>query len=160
MKPSANLNSVNNNFMDINEKIPSEDEWGDYSSDVDLLYAHKIFAGKRYDELHADFYRNVIERADELRFMPESLFKYYFKAFCLYVRNAHFPEFSDFDAISCFLNLIEEKILPSSKVVDALKDEVLASLDSIATYADKNKGGLDLEELSERAALVKSKLAG
>jgi hypothetical protein len=61
--------------------VPTEAEWGDYRADLDQSYAHKLFAGRTNQEMLPHFRRNVIERTDELRWMPESPFRYYMLGF-------------------------------------------------------------------------------
>ncbi len=51
--------------------VPTEEDWGDYNSDLDQEYAHRVFAGHTNEEMQPHFRANVIERTDELRFMPE-----------------------------------------------------------------------------------------
>ena len=57
--------------------VPTEAEWGDYEADLDQKYAHKMFAGRTNQEMLPHFRRNVIERTEELRFMPVAPFRYY-----------------------------------------------------------------------------------
>ena len=56
-------------------RVPTEAEWGNYQADLDQEYAHKMFAGRSNQEMIPHFRRNVIERTDELRWMPPSLRK-------------------------------------------------------------------------------------
>jgi hypothetical protein len=59
-------------------RLPTEAEWGNYQADLDQSYAHKMFGGRTNQEMIPHFQRNVIERTDELRWMPPIPFRYYF----------------------------------------------------------------------------------
>jgi hypothetical protein len=90
--------------------VPTEEEWGDYQADVDQKYAHDLFAGHTNEEMQPHFYRNVIERTDELRWMPEVPFRYYMLGFRDFVLAGKFSDLWNSDAASCFLGLVEEKL--------------------------------------------------
>lgn len=90
--------------------VPTEEEWGDYQADLDQEYAHDLFAGHTNEQMQPHFYRNVIERASELQFMPEVPFRYYMLGFRDFVMAGKFAHLEDSDAASCFLRLIEEKL--------------------------------------------------
>ena len=85
-------------------RIPSEADWGNYKDDLDQEYGHQVFFGKNAEETTPLFERNVIERAEEIQFMPVTPFRYYILAFRNYVmsedvlKNDMAP-----DAASCFL---------------------------------------------------------
>ena len=65
--------------------IPTEADWGQYATDLDQEYAHRIFAGKSIQDVLPLFRANVLERASELSFMPPVPFQYYVLAFKEYV---------------------------------------------------------------------------
>jgi hypothetical protein len=88
--------------------VPTEAEWGDYQADLDQKYAHDLFAGHTNEEMQPHFYRNVIERSDELRWMPEVPFRCYMLGFRDFVMAGKFAHLEGSDAASCFLGLIEE----------------------------------------------------
>jgi hypothetical protein len=90
--------------------IPTEEEWGDYEADIDQKYAHDLFAGRTNEEMQPHFYRNVIERTDELRWMPEVPFRYYMLGFRDFVMAGNFAHLEASDAANCFLGLIAEKL--------------------------------------------------
>ena len=86
--------------------VPTEEDWGDYQSDLDQEWAHKLFAGHTNEEMQAHFRANVIERTDELRFMPEKPFRYYMIGFRDFLKAGNFEHLEASDAASCFLNLV------------------------------------------------------
>jgi hypothetical protein len=90
--------------------VPTEAEWGDYQADLDQKNAHDLFAGHTNEEMQPHFYRNVIERADELLCMPEMPFRYYMLGFRDFVMAGKFAHLENSDAASCLLSLIEEKL--------------------------------------------------
>jgi len=88
-------------------EIPSNDDWEGYQGDLDAEWAYKIFAGKSNDQVQADFERTVLERAEELWYMPDRPFRYYIFGFKQYLERTSFPNFDSSDAASSFLRLIE-----------------------------------------------------
>ena len=99
------------------DKVPSEADWEDWEDeDLDLTYAHKIFAGKTNAEFQKDFARAVIERTDELRWMPKVPFQYYILGFRDHVMAGKFDMFDSSDAASCFLDLVEESFCTSQTI--------------------------------------------
>jgi len=72
--------------------VPTEAEWGEYQADLDQKYAHSLFAGHTNEEMQPHFYRNVIERTDELRWMPEVPFRYYMLGFRDFVMAGKFVQ--------------------------------------------------------------------
>ena len=72
--------------------IPTEADWGDYSSDLDQKHAHDLFAGHTNQEMQPYFRRSVIERTDELRWMPEIPIRYYMLGFRDFVMARDFED--------------------------------------------------------------------
>lgn len=90
--------------------VPTEAEWRDYQADLDQKYAHDLFAGHTNEEMQPHFFRNVIERTDELRWMREVPFRYYMLGFRDFVMAGKFAHLEGSDAANCFLGLVEEKL--------------------------------------------------
>ena len=55
--------------------MPTEEEWGDYNSDLDQNHAHSVFAGRTNPEAQALIRRSPIERIEDLRWMPAVPFR-------------------------------------------------------------------------------------
>ena len=91
-------------------RVPTEADWGDYQADLDQTHAHKLFAGRTNQEMLPHFRSNVIERTDELRWMPEVPFRYYVLGFRDFVIAGEFDQLEASDAASCFLGLVLEKL--------------------------------------------------
>jgi hypothetical protein len=90
--------------------VATEAEWGDYQADRDQNYAHKLFAGRTNQEMLPRFRRNVIERTDELRRIPEVPFRYYMLGFRDFVMAGEFDHLGASDAANCFLGLVLDKL--------------------------------------------------
>jgi hypothetical protein len=90
--------------------VPTEEDWGDYKSDLDQKHAHRVFAGRTNQETQPFFRRDPIERTDELRWMPEVPFRYYMLGFRDFIMANEFEFLGASDAASCFLGLVLEKL--------------------------------------------------
>jgi hypothetical protein len=117
--------------------VPNEYDWGNFKADLELEYAHKIFFGKSNQNVQADFYRSVIERTSELEVMPRPVFQYYMLGFKDFMEAAHFQEYSDSDAASCFLNLVERKLSKKADDIMPIIDELLPTIEFVARNQDK-----------------------
>lgn len=107
---------------------------GNHPDVLDITYAKKVFLGATQDELMKKFSQSVIERTDELRFMPDILFNYYFESFTHYIINYEHDEFDAPSVASCFVNLVEEKI--SSKSI--LDKKLLFLSDRVINHLNEN----------------------
>lgn len=140
--------------------IPTDDDWGNWKDDIDTSSAYKTFAGKKYDEFLDKFKNNPIEMADELRFMPSKPFQYYIFSFENYIRNDKAKK--DADAASCFLRLIEEKLINQPEFILPIFDELFEVLIYVADHqdyydADKDIYG-DFQEMILNIKKIKKKL--
>jgi hypothetical protein len=113
--------------------VPTEAQWGDYQDDLDQSYAHKLFAGRTNEEMLPHFRKNVIERTDELRWVPEVPFRYYMLGFRDFVLSEHFGEFGAADAASCFLDLFLEKLEGQPSYILPIISQLLPAARRIAT---------------------------
>lgn len=124
-----------------------EDIWKQYldSSDdcVDLLSAKRVFFNKENTEIHKAFSLNVIERTDELRFMPPMLFNYYFHFFIEFIMFIEHDDFFKSEIADSFITLLNQKLDESAiNDLDLLKrcvaavDFLGANLDSYNTDVD------------------------
>ena len=117
-------------------KAPTEEDWGDWRSDVDIGAAYKVFFGKTAKEVQEDFYRCVIERADELRFVPRAVFKYYIFAYCDFIMAGNFQLYDEADAANCFLELIIHKLKNNREDVIELMPSLMPTIKHIAKNQD------------------------
>lgn len=77
---------------------------------LDLKYAKSIFSGASEQQILEAFSRSVIERTDELRFMPPQLFNYYFHFFNTFVLGKHYQDDDAVMVADCYLNLLKSKL--------------------------------------------------
>lgn len=145
--------------------VPTEAEWGDYQADLDQKYAHDLFAGHTNEDMQPHFYRNVIERSDELRWMPEMPFRYYMLGFRDFVMAGKFAHVESSDAASCFLGLIEEKLENQPAHILPIMPELLPAIRHVGKNqtsfdADENIYGKFLEKLARIEAMYAHHLNG
>jgi hypothetical protein len=122
-------------------KVPSEEDWGNYRSDLDQEWAHRVFAGHTNAEMQAKFRANVIERVDELRFMPAVPFRYYMIGFRDFIKSLEFGDLDAADATSCFLNLVVQKLEQDRNSILPILPELLETVD----YVAKNQVAFDAD---------------
>jgi len=111
-------------------------EGGD--KDLDLVYAKKTFFNVSRKEILASFSNNVIERSDELRFMPNILFNKYFHFFIDFIISQEHDEFDADDVASCFTMLLNEKLdakaIESNNLISTAINAVTFLHDNIGSY--------------------------
>ncbi len=138
--------------------VPTEKDWGDYHSDLDQEYAHRVFAGHTNEEMQPHFRANVIERTSDLRFMPEIPFRYYMIGFRDFVLAGDFAHLEGSDAASCFLRLVRQKLEREPASIARIMPELLEAVDHVARNqsayeADTEIYGDFLDLLAEILAL-------
>lgn len=132
--------------------VPTEADWGDYKADLDQKHAHDLFAGRTNQEMLPHFQRNVIERTDELRWMPETPFRYYMIGFRDFLTTEKTEPAWAADAASCFLGLVLEKLNKQPTFIVPIMPELLPALRHVAQNqaiygADKDIYGSFQEKL-------------
>uniref|UniRef100_UPI0040566737 hypothetical protein n=1 Tax=Candidatus Electrothrix sp. TaxID=2170559 RepID=UPI0040566737 len=113
-------------------QIPTEKDWIGYEKDLDAKYAYKTFYGKTNEEMQSAFRYNVIERVDEIRFMPRGAFQYYIFGLRDYVIRQDFGFYDSSDAASCFINLILEKLRKDPEFIRPIISDLLPDLEFVA----------------------------
>lgn len=122
--------------------MPTEEDWGDYTSDLDQNHAHSVFARRTNEEMQPFFRRNPIERTDELRWMPDVPFRYYILGFRDFIAAKQFDFLSGSDAASCFLGLVLEKLERNPRVIVPVMPDLLPTLE----YVAQNQALFDAKE--------------
>ena len=112
--------------------VPTESEWGNYQADLDQAHAHEVFAGHTNSEMLPHFRRNVIERTDELRWMPEVPFRYYALGFRDFVMAQDFEHLDTPDAASCFLGLVLDELEKQPGYILPIMPELLPAVHHVA----------------------------
>ena len=124
--------------------IPTEAQWENYWDDLDTNYAHRIFFGKSNEEMQEEFRRCVIERVDEIRWMPKIPFQYYIFGLRDYVMERNFGFYDSSDAASCFLGLISEKLKKQPHYVKPVFQELLPSLRFVSENQELYDADIDI----------------
>ncbi len=114
--------------------IPTEEDWGEWKTDLDQQSAHESFAGKTRQQVVPLFKRNVLWHVGELRFMPLVPFRYYMVAFKDYVlsEESRKDECDGADAASCFLDLVEDKLSVAKSDIAPIMAELFPALEYVA----------------------------
>jgi hypothetical protein len=138
--------------------VPSTEDWGEISN-LDIAYAFEYFGGKTNEQMHMEFKKNVIERTENLRRMPLSVFRYYIVGFSEYIKSGDFDDFNKPDSVSCFFNLIYDFIEKYGSQQYLLYNELRPLLVDIATNqasyeADENIYGCFSDQLREIDCMV------
>ena len=116
--------------------MPSKAAWGDIGKDLDVKYAYKIFGEKERNEVHGDFGRCVIERADELRFMPDAVFPYYMLAFMDFVEHGEYSVADASDVFHSYLELIKSRLKSSPQSIIIIIKDLAPSIRRIILAQD------------------------
>lgn len=122
--------------------VPTEEDWGDYRRDLDQEWAHRQFAGRTNAEMLPEFGRNVLERAEELHWMPAIPFRYYMLGFRDYILAGEFAESFASDAASCFLRLVLVLLEEEPAKIAPIMPELLPTLRHVGV----NQVSFDAEE--------------
>ncbi|MEZ9369749.1 hypothetical protein AB4140_13100 [Shewanella sp. 10N.286.51.B2] len=125
----------------MSRNIPTEAQWEEWLGDIEVVSAHKTFFGKSNDEVQVDFYRCVLERADELRFMPDEPFQYYILGFRDFILAGNFQLFDAADAASSFLKLVEYRLSKKPDSIKPICDELIPTVN----YVSKNQKMFDAD---------------
>ena len=144
-------------------RVPAEEDWGNWQADLDQAYAHNIFAGRTLEEVMPLFEQNVIERTDELRFMPPVPFRYYMIGFRDYVMSKRVfnTDHDASDAASCFLDLVLERLENARETIIPIMPDLMASVEYVACNQAKFDASVDVygsfpEKLAKVRALYKN----
>jgi hypothetical protein len=150
----------------IDSENEESDIWTKYinpegcDKDLDLVYAKKIFFNVSKQNILASFSRNVIERSDELRFMPNILFNKYFYFFIDFIISQEHDEFDADDIASCFTTLLNEKLdanaIENKDLIHKATNAVIFLHDNIAFY---NANPDIYGDLESKLILLKEKLS-
>ncbi len=124
------------------QTIPKEKDW-DYDSDnLDAAYAYEIFYDKSNEAAQEDFRLNVIERTDEIRWMPTVPLQYYIFGLRDFVLGRDWGDEAGSDAASCYINLVLEKLEEAPDVIKPVIQELMPSIKYIA----QNQKSFDADE--------------
>jgi ribosomal protein L11 methyltransferase len=122
--------------------VPTETDWRNYNADLDQEWAHRQFAGRTNAEMLPGFDRDVIERTEDLQWMPAIPFRYYMLGFRDYILAGKFTESFASDAASCFLRLVLVLIEEEPAKIAPIMPELLPAL----RYVGANQALFDAKE--------------
>lgn len=135
--------------------------WNKYinSKTIELTCAKEIFLYSSDQKILSSFSQNVIERTDELRFMPPELFNYYFHYFIEYLTLAKHDEFFKSEIADCFISLLNQKLDELAFNNCELIEKSINAIDFLNLNLDSyNEDPEIYGDLSEKLAPTKSKL--
>ncbi len=151
---ALNLNSINliRNFLKKYKwsfqkmllKIPNKTDWGNYSDNLDTLYAYKKFGGKTNKEMQKYFKVNVVERAFEIRSMPLKPFQYYMLGLKEHIDSEDFGQFEESSATSCFIELVLDTLKEKPEYINPILDQLLSTLNYIAENQEYYEADIDI----------------
>ena len=95
--------------------VPTESDWRSEPWCLDAEYAYKMLNGKTYDEAFELFKDHAIGRQEDVMFMPNACFPFFFNVYIDYLNSPDAAE--DSDAASCFFSLVDFKC-PEIKCLD------------------------------------------
>ena|SRR5580700_4255247 len=125
--------SLKKNRKRVNSpSVPTEDDWGDYRSDLDQNHAHSVFAGRTNEEMQPFFRRNPLAITDDLRWMPDVPFRYYILGFRDFIAAKQFDFLGGSDAASCFLGLVLEKLENHPRLIVPVMPELMPAVEYVA----------------------------
>ena len=142
--------------------IPTKEDWGEWEGDIDLESAHRVFFGKSNSQVQDAFYRCVIERADELKYMPSAPFRYYIIGYRDFINSGKFMLFDEADAASNFLDLVIYRLKKSPediiKIYNFLEDTINFVSENQEFYkSDPDIYGNFVDKKNEIDRLLKSR---
>jgi UDP:flavonoid glycosyltransferase YjiC (YdhE family) len=125
------------------QRVPTEQDWGNYQDDLDQNAAHQKFAGKTNEQVQRYFRENVIMTTDDLRWMPRVPFQYYMIGFKDFIVLRNFEPSYASDPASCFIRLVLEKLENHPDHILAIMPELLPTVEYVANHqaefeADEN----------------------
>jgi len=122
--------------------VPTENDWGDYESDLDQNHAHSVFAARTNEEMQPFFRRNPLGLTDDLRWMPDVPFRCYILGFRDFITAKEFDFLDVSDAANCFLGLVLEKLESHPRAIVPVMPELLTAVE----YVAKNQSIFDADE--------------
>ncbi len=95
---------MNKNFL----MVPSDVDWGDLS-DRDIAYSYEYFGGRSNSDMQAEYKKNINERCINLKWMPETVFKYYIYGLKDFIETADFGLFAKTSSVQWLFDIFSEK---------------------------------------------------
>lgn len=128
----------------MSNKIPSDRDWGDYKSNLDLHFAYKLFAGKSNQEMLIEFKKNVTERSNDFLYMPKVPFQYYIFGFKNYIDKEDFPDGEQDEAVAYFLDTVIFAIKNHPEYILPIMDKLMSTIEYIADNQAKFDADIEI----------------
>jgi hypothetical protein len=143
-------------------RVPDENDWGaGEAGDLDLEYARKVFFGRSPAEAIQLLRGNVLERAEDLRFMPAAPFRFYMLVFREYVLSdtVFEDEIEAASAADSFLGLVEVRLAEQPASVVPIITELLDAAHAVARRQSEYGASVDIYgEFTERVRRIEDKV--
>lgn len=120
----------------MNNSVPSIEDWGDYKSDLDMMYAFEHFYGRSRESMYKDFNDGILMRVTDLSFMPIIPFRYYMIGFKNYIEQKKYDEFEAPDVANGFLSLVEEKLREAPEYILPIANDFMALLEDLVFHQE------------------------
>lgn len=125
-------------------KIPTDQDWENYKSDLDAKYAHGIYFGKTNSEMLPLYKDHVLSRSEDINWMPKKPFQYYILGFRDYVIARNFCFYECSDAASSFLLLILNKLEKQPDFILPIYSELASAIEFIAKNQSLYEADLEI----------------
>ena len=113
-------------------KIPGENEWRGWEENLDSQYSYKRFFGRSNESMQPDFKYNVVERSDDIRWMPKEAFQYYILGLRDFVMSDNHGWLQNSDAASCYMELVLSTLSTTPDFIRPIYKQLEKSLIYIA----------------------------
>jgi len=139
--------------------IPSAGDWGDIAGDFDLSDAYRTFFGRSNREMQSCFAKNVMSRAQDIRFMPKVPFMYYMQGFSEFVLSESYGDQAPSDVANCFLSVVQNRTEVDPSAIVPIIGIVSKALDFIANNQESLGACAEIYgDFREKSALIQEKL--
>jgi hypothetical protein len=126
------------------QQVPTEQDWGNYQSDLDQNDAYKAFHNKTNQEMQSYFRKTTLGATGDLRWMPKIPFQYYMIGFRDFITAEIFEPGYASDATSCFLNLIIDKLENHPDFIVAIMPDLMPTIEFVASHQARFKANIDI----------------
>lgn len=121
------------------QRVPSEEDWGNYQTDLDQNHAHQRFAKRTNQEIQPHFKQNPLALAEDLHWMPKIPFQYYMVGFRDFIETEDFGPMWSSDAASSFLNLVLNKLENHPDFIVPIMPDLISTIEFVANHQARFK---------------------
>lgn len=130
--------------------VPTEEDWGDYSTDFSMKYSHRRYFGKTHEDINNFLQEFPTEVFEDLYHMPPIPFQYYILGFeILRTAEAVAPKAPDnydnySDIASCFLSLVNLQLREKSEAIMPIMKDMLCLADFTAAHQESYQASVEI----------------